>query len=173
MRKNIIYDYNAKNEFRDFSAEVRDDFTAYIETLEQEGVLKFPEARKVTKDIFEIRIYHEGAYRGFYSYMNYKRSAKIQKAIDEGLLIPHEEEIKGLSKERRKRIDEKVRYLRASMELRRLRQEANYSQEKLAKKMKVKRSFIARIESGMQNVTLETLYRIADAMGKEFYFAFK
>ena len=59
------------------------------------------------------------------------------------------------------------------MELRRLRQKARYSQEKLAKKMKVKREFISRIESGTQNVTLETLYRIGAAMGKEFHFAFK
>ncbi|OIO48636.1 MAG: hypothetical protein AUJ34_02780 [Parcubacteria group bacterium CG1_02_41_12] len=81
--------------------------------------------------------------------------------------------MKRFSKKDREEIDQKVRYLRASMELRRLRQEVNYSQEALAKKMNVKRSFIARIESGMQNVTLETLYRIADAMGKEFHFAFK
>lgn len=105
---------------------------------------------------------------------NYKNlPKKIQKAIKRGDLIPYEEVWNSFSKDRQERIKEKVRYLRASMELRRLRQEANYSQEKLAKKMKVKRSFISRIESGMQNVTLETLYRIADATGKKFHFAFK
>ena len=88
-------------------------------------------------------------------------------------LIPHEEVMKRFSTEERERIEQKARYLIAAMELRRLRQKARYSQEKLAKKMKVKREFISRIESGTQNVTLETLYRIGAAMGKEFHFAFK
>jgi len=101
------------------------------------------------------------------------RSDKIKKALERGELITHEEVMKSFSKEARERIEQKARYLIAAMELRRLRQKARYSQEKLAKKMKVKREFISRIESGTQNVTLETLYRIGAAMGKEFHFAFK
>jgi len=81
--------------------------------------------------------------------------------------------MKSFSKEQLKRIEEKTQYLRVSMELRRLRKEANYSQAELAKKMKVKREFISRIESGIQNVTLETLHRVAKALGKKFYFSFK
>ena len=74
---------------------------------------------------------------------------------------------------RRERIEQKVRYLRLAMELRQLRRKVKYSQEKLARKMKVKREFISRIESGTQNITLETLYRVGEAMGKELHFAFK
>lgn len=98
---------------------------------------------------------------------------KIQKAIERGDLIPHEEVVKSFSKERRERIEQKTRYLRAAMELRRLRRKVKYSQEKLARKMKVKREFISRLESGQQNITLDTLYRVGEAMGKKFHFAFK
>jgi len=38
--------------------------------------------------------------------------------------------------------------------------------------MKVKREFITRIESGEQNITIETLNRVAEATGKEFEFHF-
>src|SRR3989338_6362321 len=95
---------------------------------------------------------------------------KIRKAIERGDLIPYEEIVKNFSKERRERIEQKVRYLRLAMELRQLRRKVKYSQEKLARKMKVKREFISRIESGTQNITLETLYRVGEAMGKELHF---
>ena len=105
--------------------------------------------------------------------MSKKLPEKIQKAIDRGELIPYEKVWASFSKERQERIEQKVRYLKAAMELRRLRQNAKYSQEKLARKMKVKREFISRLESGKQNITIETLYRVGEAMGKEFHFAFK
>jgi len=59
------------------------------------------------------------------------------------------------------------------MEVRRLRRKSKLSQAQLARKMHVKREFLSRIESGRQNITLETLYRIAEAVGKEFKFSFK
>ncbi|MBI1975380.1 MAG: type II toxin-antitoxin system RelE/ParE family toxin [Parcubacteria group bacterium] len=31
----------------------------------------FPDARKITRDIFEIRVMHEGTYRGFYAYLGH------------------------------------------------------------------------------------------------------
>lgn len=46
------------------------------------------------------------------------------------------------------------------MELKKLRKWLKISQEELAQKMKVKREFIARIESGEQNITIETLNRV-------------
>ena len=101
------------------------------------------------------------------------RSKKIKEALKRGELIPHEEVLKRFSKKEREEIEEGARHIIAAMELRRLRKGARISQEKLATKMKVKREFVSRIESGKQNVTLETLYRIADALGKEFHFAFK
>ena len=105
--------------------------------------------------------------------MGKKLPDKIQKAIERGELIPYEKVWESFSKERQERIEQKVRYLKAAMELRRLRRNARISQEMLARKMKVKREFISRIESGTQNITLDTLYRVGKAMGKELHFAFK
>jgi len=45
------------------------EFQAYIAILVEEGKLEFPEARKVSKNLFEIRVIHEGAYRAFYAYI--------------------------------------------------------------------------------------------------------
>ena len=59
------------------------------------------------------------------------------------------------------------------MELKKLRKQLKISQKELARKMKVKREFITRIESGEQNITIETLHRIAEATGKEFEFYFR
>lgn len=101
------------------------------------------------------------------------RSEKIKKALERGELITHADVMKRLSKEERERIEQKARYIIAAMELRRLRRKVKYSQEKLARKMKVKREFISRLESGTQNITLDTLYRVGEAMGKKFHFAFK
>ena len=71
MKKEIIYDYNARKELAEFDEEVREDFAASIEMLEREGRLEFPDARKITGDIFEIRVMHEGVYRGFYAYIKH------------------------------------------------------------------------------------------------------
>ena len=69
MKKNIFVDKNAEKELREFSEEVQLAFEAYFKILELEGKLDFPSARKVTKDIFEIRIKLKGEYRGFYAYI--------------------------------------------------------------------------------------------------------
>lgn len=98
---------------------------------------------------------------------------KIKKAIKEGKLIPFEKIYKSHSKEEREKIDRIAKYIMARMEIRKLRKEKKLSQEKLAQKMNVKREFVSRIESGTQNITLETLFRIAQATGKEFKFGFK
>ena len=98
---------------------------------------------------------------------------KIKKAIERGDLIPYEKIFASYPKEKQERIKEKARYLRAAMEVRRLRRKSKLSQAQLARKMHVKREFLSRIESGRQNITLETLYRIAEAVGKEFKFSFK
>lgn len=71
MKKEIIYDYNARKELNQFDEEVKEEFVSYINTLSQEGQLEFPEARKITRDIFEIRVIHEGIYRGFYAYIKH------------------------------------------------------------------------------------------------------
>lgn len=98
---------------------------------------------------------------------------KIKRALKEGKLIDYDEIFAGYSRKKQERILEGARYLRAAIELRKLRKKLKLSQSRLAQKMNVKREFISRIESGKQNITLETLYRIAEATGKEFKFSFK
>ena len=102
-----------------------------------------------------------------------KLSKNIQRALERGQLVPYENVWRGYSKKDQKAILEKARYLRAAIELRKLRKQLHLSQESLAKKMSVKREFVSRIESGKQNVTLETLYRIADVTGREFRLNFQ
>jgi|SRR3972149_8982398 len=98
---------------------------------------------------------------------------KIRKALRTGKLIAWDELFASYPKERQEAIKRKARYLRSAIELRRLRRKLKLSQTELAKKMDVKREFISRIESGQQNITLETLYRIAEATGKKFEIQFK
>lgn len=98
---------------------------------------------------------------------------KIRQALKEGKLIDYDEIFASYPKEKQERILEGARFLKAAIELRQLRRRLKLSQEELARKMNVKREFISRIESGKQNITLETLYRIAEATGKKFEFSFK
>lgn len=98
---------------------------------------------------------------------------KIKQAEKDGRLIPFEKIYKSYSKEDRQEIDKIAKFYMARMEIRRLRKSKGLTQSALAKIMKVKREFISRIESGNQNITLETLIRIANAVGKEFKFSFE
>lgn len=105
--------------------------------------------------------------------MNKKISQKIQKAIATKDLISHRDVLNAYSAREQGEIAKRARYLKAAMELRKLRKELCLSQSDFAKKMDVKREFISRIESGKQNVTLETLYRVAEVSGKKLYLAFQ
>lgn len=98
---------------------------------------------------------------------------KIKEAIAEGKLIPFGKVMESFSKKERVEIKKRTRYIMAAMEVRKLRRRLKLTQANLARKMKVKRELISRIESGRQNVTLETLYRIAEVAGKEINFQFK
>lgn len=69
MKKGILYDKNAAKELDAFHRDIRISFQALIEVLSNEGRLSFPDARKLEKDIFEIRLQHHGAYRGCYAYV--------------------------------------------------------------------------------------------------------
>ena len=98
---------------------------------------------------------------------------KISKAVKRGDPITYGDLFAGYSKKRQQEILKRARYLKTAMELKKLRKELDISQEELARKMKVKREFIARIESGERNITIETLNRVAEATGKEFEFHFR
>ena len=99
-------------------------------------------------------------------------SEKIEKALKERKLISYDEIFESFSKEKQERIKAGARYIMARIELIKLRKKLKLSQGALAKKMKVKREFIARLESGKQNVTLDTLYKVAEATNKKFQFSF-
>ena len=98
---------------------------------------------------------------------------KIKAALKRGDLIDYDEIFASYPKKRQAEILKQARYLQVAMALRKLRRKLKISQAKLANKMQVKREYIARAESGQQNITLETLYRIAEATGREFNFQFK
>jgi len=101
------------------------------------------------------------------------RNKKIQESLKKGDLIDYDKVFASLSKKRQEVILKRARYIQVAIALRKLRKTLRLSQEKLAQKMRVKREFISRVESGKQNVTLETLYKIAEATDKEFYFNFR
>ena len=105
--------------------------------------------------------------------MNKKFYHTIQKAIEKKELVPYEKVFNAYSRKDQEEIVQRARYIRAAIELRKLRKILNLSQDALAKKMSVKREFVSRIESGRQNVTIETLYRIAEVTGKEIVLSFR
>lgn len=70
MKKNIFVDKKAEKELQDFDEDVQLAFEAYFEVLRLEGKLDFPQAKKITKDLFEIRVKLQGEYRGFYAYID-------------------------------------------------------------------------------------------------------
>ena len=69
MKKRVYLDKNAEKELRVFDEEVQLEFEAYFKVLELEGKLDLPQAKKVSRDLFEIRIKLKGEYRGFYAYI--------------------------------------------------------------------------------------------------------
>lgn len=69
MKKIIIYDNRAIKEFNKFNIDVQREFGSLIETLSKEGYLDFPDAKRINKDLFEIRVKQNGEYRGIYAYI--------------------------------------------------------------------------------------------------------
>lgn len=98
---------------------------------------------------------------------------KIKEAVKKGQLISHSDVLKRYSPEFRKQVEERAKYFLAKAKIIKLRKDKKLSQQALANKMKVKREFISRIESGNQNITLATLFKIARATDREFKFSFE
>lgn len=69
MKKRVTFHTLARREFARFDLPVQEDFDAYIDLLAEQGRLTFPDARKISKNLFEVRVEHDGAYRGFYAYV--------------------------------------------------------------------------------------------------------
>jgi len=73
---------------------------------------------------------------------------------------------KGLTSKQKQIIEEEKRYYQMVVALRTARKEQGLTQEALAKKAKLPRTTVTKIESGSRNATLETLMSLAGAMGK-------
>ena len=69
MKKNVIVDTKAQKEFHEFPRIIQKEFRSLIDDLEEEGKLDYPDAKKLQKNLFEMRVRQEGIYRGFYAYI--------------------------------------------------------------------------------------------------------
>ncbi len=69
MKKKIIIDERVKTEIYRFPYKVQLSFEGYFDILADEGRLEYPDAKKIKKNLFEIRIKSEGEYRGLYAYI--------------------------------------------------------------------------------------------------------
>lgn len=70
MKKYILYDKRARRELTKLSPRIRKIFEGHIEYLQEKGLLQPPEAKKIERDLFEIRVQSEGgAFRCFYAYI--------------------------------------------------------------------------------------------------------
>jgi DNA-binding XRE family transcriptional regulator len=98
---------------------------------------------------------------------------KVKQAEKEGRLLDWNKLFASYPKEEQEEIKRRSKLIMVRMEVRRLRMQKKLTQSQLAQKVKVKREYISRIESGEQNVTIETLIKIASAVGKEFKFKFE
>ena len=57
--------------------------------------------------------------------------------------------------------------MKLAQEIRNIRMKLGYTQKDMARKLGVIQQYISKIESGHENVSVDTLKRIADAFGKE------
>lgn len=69
MKKLVIVDYRAEGELYSFSKRIQFEFKGYFRALELKGRLEFPEAKKLGRNLYEIRVSLKGQYRGFYAYI--------------------------------------------------------------------------------------------------------
>jgi len=154
--------------------------------------------KKITKDLFEIRMRHKDHWRSIYAYIKgdtiiivslfkkksnqipikelkkaYRRLLEYKKNKNLPPLIPLAEWSKQFTKEElteaRKRLNyhQTVKYYKIIQNLKSMRKELGLTQQQVADKAQINRIIIAKVESGQRNTTLNTLMKIAQAMGKE------
>jgi phage-related protein len=68
-KKIVTIDRRAGKELKGFSVKVKLEFDALIYTLRNEGKLSLPEGKKISRNLFEIRVKVGSIYRGFYAYV--------------------------------------------------------------------------------------------------------
>ena len=76
--------------------------------------------------------------------------------------------MRDVTSDERKLIEQEKKYYEVVVALRKKREELGMSQEELAKKSRVPRTTITKVESGNRNATLRTLMSLAEAMGTTF-----
>lgn len=86
--------------------------------------------------------------------------------------ISFDEILNQLPKSRKAVILENSRYRVAMLEVKKLREQLNLTQQDLADRSGLPRITIARIESGKQNISIEKLMKIASGVGKELEIKF-
>ena len=91
------------------------------------------------------------------------KKVKIEKAIDFDVYL--KKELK--NPEFKRYYDEYGKQLEVAYQILQLRKKRKMSQSELAKKIGTKQSNIARMESGQQNFTTDTLQRIASALNRD------
>lgn len=69
-RKKLEMDLRALDEWLVFPKTVRDEFIALFTTLSSEGRLFEPDAKKLTHNLFELRVRHQGQWRATYAYLD-------------------------------------------------------------------------------------------------------
>jgi phage-related protein len=69
VKKIVEIDEKAFKELKSFSDEVQAKFFALFEILGVEGFLLEPYAKRINKNICEIRVKHSGQWRALYAYI--------------------------------------------------------------------------------------------------------
>jgi DNA-binding XRE family transcriptional regulator len=93
-------------------------------------------------------------------------NSTVNNLIKEGKLIRSGDIYNALPEDRRKNIESKVEALSMLYKIREAREKAGFTQKELAEKSGVPQATISKIESGKRNLELNTLNKIAKAMGK-------
>lgn len=71
MKKTVVFDKSAYKDISKLSGAVRKEFAVLIQTLMNEGELMEPHAKKLPKDLYEMRVRkHKTLWRAIYSYIN-------------------------------------------------------------------------------------------------------
>jgi DNA-binding XRE family transcriptional regulator len=89
---------------------------------------------------------------------------KLSKKQLEKKTVSLEEFNKRFTKDELKEIESRKKYLSVLMALKDKRKEKGWSQEEVAKRAKINRITLTRLESGEGNATVNTLIKIAGAM---------
>lgn len=80
MRKSIVVDERAEREIEQFPETVQEKLAARLAVLSRDGFLQEPYGKRLTGDLFEIRIKYRGQWRVIYAYLE-KNSIVILSAF--------------------------------------------------------------------------------------------